>query len=292
MILRNISVNYFKAINPETCKKIISLGLSKMNIAKSNNISLKAEISEDAENQIINTNLRNSEVIGLNDKWLYDIFFTMMKDANISAGWNWHIDSAENMQFSVYKGSKENGGFYKWHVDGSSDEFNSYKPAIKISDDPMRFKLPKRNKENIITLDNKGQPEADMSSEDLPLVNNGLSLHPKFTENISMWGKVRKISMTLNLSDPKTYEGGDLKLHLGSDQYDIKKLNFKTYEDLKLDLGSDEYDIKKLNIKTCEDIRPQGSVIFFPGFTRHCVTPVTSGTRYSLVAWFLGNPWK
>ena len=265
MKLRNISVQYIKAIKPELCKKIISLGLSEMDIENSSNISLKAKTKDGLEDQF-----RNSEVIGLNDKRLYDLFFKMMKDANISAGWNWHIDSAENMQFTVYKGSKENSGFYGWHIDGSSDEFNSYKSAIKISDDPLRFKLPKKNKENVITLDDNGQPEADMSSEDLPLVNNGLSLDPKFSENISMWGKVRKISMTLNLSDPKTYEGGDFKLHVGSDKNNIEKLNFKIYK----------------------NIRPQGSVIFFPGFTNHCVTPVTSGTRYSLVIWFLGNPWK
>ena len=128
MKLRNISVEYIEAIKPELCKKIISLGLSKMDIANSNKISLKAKTKNGIENHI-----RNSEVIGLNDKRLYDLFFKMMKDANISAGWNWHIDSAENMQFTVYKGSKENGGFYGWHIDGSSDEFNYYKSAIKIS---------------------------------------------------------------------------------------------------------------------------------------------------------------
>ena len=189
MKLRNISVNYIGAIKPEMCKKIISLGLSEMDIAKSRNTSLKAGTKD--ENQ---KHVRNSEVIGLNDKRLYDLFFKMMKDANISAGWNWHIDSAENMQFTVYKGSKENGGYYGWHIDGSSDVFSSYKPAIKISDYPLRYKSPKKNKENVITLNNKGLPEADMRSEDLPLVNNGLSLDPKFSEKISMWGKVRKIA--------------------------------------------------------------------------------------------------
>ena len=112
MKLRNISAEYIGAIKPELCKKIISLGLSEMDIAKSSNISLKAETKDKVQNHF-----RNSEVIGLNDKRLYDLFFKMMKDANISAGWNWHIDAAENMQFTVYKGSKENSGFYGWHID-------------------------------------------------------------------------------------------------------------------------------------------------------------------------------
>lgn len=34
----------------------------------------------------------------------------------------------------------------------------------------------------------------------------------------------------------------------------------------------------------------KGDLIFFPSYFPHTVTPVTKGTRYSLVAWFVGNP--
>ena len=37
---------------------------------------------------------------------------------------------------------------------------------------------------------------------------------------------------------------------------------------------------------------PQGTMIFFPSFLMHRVTPVKQGTRYSLVSWFLGPPFK
>ena len=296
MKLQNISVSYFGIINPDVCEKIISLGLSKMNVAKSKGFSStgitrnqiekkdtnlnKDELSNnliasDKTLQQINKgghkfdkfNFRKSEVTGLSDKWLYDLFTPLINEANKKAGWNWQIDAAETFQFTVYEGSKENGGFYGWHTDGSSDFNNAYKPAIKISDNPLRFKQPKRNKENIIILDNTGKPEADMSMEDLPLNNNRSGLDPKFSDNMLMWGKVRKISMTVNLSDPKKYEGGNLKLDLGP-------------------------HVKNQRYKICEDIRPKGSVIFFPSFTYHCVTPVTSGTRYSLVLWCLGKPWQ
>ena len=33
-----------------------------------------------------------------------------------------------------------------------------------------------------------------------------------------------------------------------------------------------------------------GSVIFFPSSMEHRVSPVTKGTRYSLVTWFVGPP--
>ena len=41
-----------------------------------------------------------------------------------------------------------------------------------------------------------------------------------------------------------------------------------------------------------EEIRPQGSIIVFPSYVYHQVTPVTRGTRYSLVLWSLGQPFK
>ena len=70
---------------------------------------------------------------------------------------------------------------------------------------------------------------------------------------------VRKISMTLLLSDEKDFEGGELEL--------IKEQN----------------EAKKLK---------QGHAIFFASFIRHRVKPVTKGTRSSLVMWFGGPSFK
>jgi len=212
--------------------------------------------------------IRDSEICWLKDKFIYDIFLPLISDANKKAGWNWHIDTAETFQFTVYHGRKENGGFYGWHSDGFSDFNNTYKPAMKINDSPLRFKPPKKNINGLIVTDDKSQPEPDMSAEDLPLKKDRSSLlHPLFTEDKKKWGKVRKISMTVNLTDPKNYDGGNLKFDLGP-------------------------HTKENRFKICDDIRPQGSAIVFPSFTYHCVTPVTSGTRYSLVLWCLGKPWQ
>jgi len=38
-------------------------------------------------------------------------------------------------------------------------------------------------------------------------------------------------------------------------------------------------------------MREIGSVIVFPSFLYHQVTPILSGTRKSLVAWFTGRPY-
>ena len=69
---------------------------------------------------------------------------------------------------------------------------------------------------------------------------------------------VRKISMTLLLSDPNTFEGGELEfMHKGK----IAKLK-------------------------------QGQAIFFASWLQHRVKPVTKGERKSLVMWFGGPSFK
>ena len=45
-------------------------------------------------------------------------------------------------------------------------------------------------------------------------------------------------------------------------------------------------------IVQAKDILPKGSIIVFPSHLWHRVRPVTSGTRYSLVTWNLGKPFK
>ena len=69
---------------------------------------------------------------------------------------------------------------------------------------------------------------------------------------------VRKISMTLLLSDPSTFEGGELEF---------------------MSKG------KIVNLK-------QGQAVFFASWLQHRVKPVTRGERDSLVMWFGGPPFK
>jgi PKHD-type hydroxylase len=43
-------------------------------------------------------------------------------------------------------------------------------------------------------------------------------------------------------------------------------------------------------LQTCA--RQKGSALLFPSYMLHRVTPVTSGTRKSLVLWVGGNPYR
>lgn len=76
-------------------------------------------------------------------------------------------------------------------------------------------------------------------------------------------GLTRKISVTVNLSDPSDYDGGEFEF---------------------LDTGPKNRVVKE------SAARKRGTVIVFPSFVYHRVTPVTRGVRKSLVAWCLGPP--
>lgn len=73
----------------------------------------------------------------------------------------------------------------------------------------------------------------------------------------------RKLSLSVVLSDPLDYEGGELEVNRYADD-------------------------------SCEiALKPEkGTVIFFPSFIQHRVTKVTKGTRYSLVVWVEGDKFK
>lgn len=71
----------------------------------------------------------------------------------------------------------------------------------------------------------------------------------------------RKLSMVVQLSDPDEYEGGDLEFMISGDRTDTAR-------------------------------REQGLVYAFPSFLLHRVTPITRGTRRSLVVWLCGPKFR
>ena len=85
-------------------------------------------------------------------------------------------------------------------------------------------------------------------------------------------GLTRKISFSIGLNDPNEYEGGNLEFDF-RDQVDWE--NNKT-----------------IATRECTEIRPRGSIVVFPSFMWHRVKPVLKGTRYSLVFWCVGHPWR
>lgn len=248
---------YKEKLSPEVCQKIIDLGISKLQENRAKGLSTSGATAGKADRgSVLQENgkaialanktleevkslglkpdgssfyVRDSEVAWLNDQWLYDLILPLTAKANFDAGWNFDVDYYEDFQFTVY----HNAGFYGWHSDGGSDhhgKFKRYIPGISPTDE------------------------------------NG-NMPPDYSKNPKIIGKVRKLSLTINLNKPEDYEGGELQFDFGP-------------------------HAENERFQVCDEIKPQGSMIVFPSFVPHQVTPVTRGTRFSLVLWQLGNPFK
>ena len=96
---------------------------------------------------------RNSDLVWLNDTWIYKELHPYVHRANEMAGWNFEWDRSESSQFTKYKLNQ----YYDWHCD----------------------------------------------SWDKPYIRQ----HPNDPSHC----KIRKLSVTVTLSDPKDYKGGELE---------------------------------------------------------------------------------
>jgi len=187
------------------------------------------------------TYIRDTQISWLNDQEIYSWVHPYLSEANRAAGWNFEWDWSESLQFGKYSQNQ----FYGWHPDAGA---KPYPPFWDVYNPP-------EGEEYKVETDSEGQEIK------VPLDWKQWSSNPQYA------GKIRKLSMTVNLSTPKSYKGGNLKFDFGP------HAQGKRYH-------------------TCTEIRPRGSIIVFPSDRYHQVTPVTEGTRYSLVMWSLGQPWK
>ena len=99
--------------------------------------------------------------------------------------------------------------------------------------------------------------------EALQLTNYDQSEQGMYGWHVDYGGKIspsRKLSLVLQLTDPSQYEGGNLQVITGGQPQTVRK--------------------------------QRGLVAAFPSYVLHQVTPVTSGSRQSLVAWISGPAFK
>ena len=213
MNLTNYYYYFQSALSPKLCDEIISYGKQhQAEMAVTGGYSRQnGQMSKKDINNM--QKKRKSDIVWMNDRWIYKEIHPYIHQANREAGWNFEWDWSESCQFTKYGV----GQYYGWHCDSWD------KPYDKPDD---------------------------------------LNSH----------GKIRKLSVTISLNDPTEYVGGNLEF------------DFRNQVDWERN--------KKKAIKSCEEIRPRGSIIVFPSFCWHRVAPVTSGTRYSLVIWNLGRPFK
>ena len=209
MNLQNYYYYFQNALTPRFCDELIKYGISQQEqLALTGGQTEKINKSEPLKDKDLKKK-RDSNIVWLNDRWIYKEIQPFIHQANKLAGWNFDWDFSESCQFTKYKLNQ----FYDWHCD----------------------------------------------SWEKPYVN---------TDNKNTYGKIRKLSVTVTLSDPKDYKGGEL-------EFDFRNL-----------------DPDKKSIRKCAEISPRGSVVVFPSDVWHRVKPVTKGIRYSLVIWNLGYPFK
>ena len=210
----NISNYYWyftSALPSKLCDDIIKYSLSKAEtMALTGGYDNKKLSKEDIQSMQVK---RKSDLVWLNENWIYRELHPYIHEANKLAGWNFEWDTSESCQFTKYKLNQ----YYDWHCDSWD------KPYDK----------PNNPREH---------------------------------------GKIRKLSMTCQLTDGSEYEGGEL-------EFDFRNYDPHTRDELK-------------HLKKAKEILPKGSIIVFPSFLWHRVKPVTKGTRYSLVMWSLGYPFK
>ena len=207
---------YFKSgLTPRFCDEVIKYALSKKEtIAITGGYGRDRDLNKKPLNKDEVLDLkrkRDSDLVWLNDTWIYKEIHPFVHEANKRAGWNFEWDRSESCQFTKYNLNQ----YYDWHSDS----------------------WPK------------------------PYQKEGL-------EN----GKIRKLSMTCQLTDGSEYSGGELEF------------DFRDYDPPQRD--------ESKHLRKAHEILPKGSIIVFPSHLWHRVKPVTRGVRYSLVVWHLGYPFK
>lgn len=97
--------------------------------------------------------------------------------------------------------------------------------------------------------------------EPLQLTNYDQSENGMYGWHQDYGGEVsRKLSMAVQLTDPSEYEGGNLQIMTNSEPQTVQK--------------------------------QRGMIAVFPSYVLHQVTPVTQGSRQSLVAWVSGPAFR
>ena len=211
----NLEYSYwwFKAaIPPRICDDIIKYGLRHPdNVATVGGLGQDRDLKKQPLNKKEIKNLkkkRDSNIVWMNDRWIYKEIQPYIKEANRRANWNFNWDWSESCQFTKYKP----GQYYGWHCDSWEGVYTQKGPAK---------------------------------------------------------GKIRKLSVTVSLSDEKDYSGGELEFDFRQQSPD-----------------------KRNQTKECKEILSKGSLVVFPSFVWHRVKPVKKGVRYSLVVWNLGYPFQ
>ena len=145
-------------------------------------------------------------------------------------GWIWYY---------IQKANRENFLYDLWDIDGGSIQYTHYEPGDYYT----------------------WHVDGDITSSFKPNIKPGSGVNISEDQVLQKGECVRKLSFSLQLSDPKDYTGGEVEF---------------------VDMTSKRYFAPK----------QKGTLIVFDSRTKHRVRTVKTGLRKSIVGWVVGPRWK
>ena len=186
------------------------------------------------------------------------------KEHNQSQNYYWFENGFTKEELEIIKKSVDQIPFHEASVESGYDEARRSSIKWIPFDEPYDWiykklmNMAKEANDNMWGFDLISAPEMIQYTEYYHTNKGHYDWHQDIGGGML---SLRKISITVQLSDPNDYEGGDLEIW-----------------------GGGNY------VRTAP--RGKGNVVIFPSYMMHRVTPVTKGTRTSFVLWLGGEHYR
>ena len=132
MQLQNYYWYYQSAVPSRICDEIVKYSKSIQDqMARTGNFNNIKKLNQKQIKDL--KTRRDSDIVWLNERWVYKEIQPYVHQANADAGWNFQWDFSENCQFTKYN----KGQYYDWHCDGWD------RPYQKQQGDPSNGKIRK-----------------------------------------------------------------------------------------------------------------------------------------------------
>ena len=143
MNLKHYYYYYKSALSPKLCDEIIKYG-KEHNTQMAVTGGAENKLAKKADGTLKKSAIKNiqkkrkSDIVWMNDRWIYKEIHPYIHDANKRAGWNYEWDFSESCQFTKYG----IGQYYGWHCDSWEEPYKREK-LEDGSNDPSNGKIRK-----------------------------------------------------------------------------------------------------------------------------------------------------
>ena len=151
-----------KELSHEICQKLINLGKGNWNQAK----VIDKQFND----------ARKSDIVWINERWVYDLITPYMSTANEDAGLKYNIVSVQNCQITRYN----KDGFYTWHIDG----MGSHNEVRNEPDNKFLHGNTRKLSMSIVLNSNFEGGDLELYMDEVPRLEEGsIIVFPSFMEH-------------------------------------------------------------------------------------------------------------